>query len=121
MEKIFYNMYSHLLRPSLGLPGRAWFSSVFSCIVGRAGSEFLRLDDAVGMFTSLVSSSQLLDVLASFTMGIGFVNRDLEAPAENAETAVIPVMATPQSPPILLSEKKIMSVFLSLVFAYILS
>lgn len=99
-------MYSRLLRPSLGLPGRAWFSSVFSCIVGRAGSEFLRLDDAVGMFTSLVSSSQLLDVLASFTMGIGFVNRDLEAPAENAETAVIPVMATPQSPPILLSEKK---------------
>ena len=115
-------MYLHLFRPSLGLPGRAWFSSVFSCIVGRAGSEFLRLDDAVGMFTSLVSSSQLLDVLASLTMGIGLVNSDLEVPSEKAEIAVIPVMATPQSPPILLSEKKkIMSVFLSLVFAYLVN
>lgn len=37
-------------------------------------------------------------------MGIGLVNNDFDAASEKAVAAVIPVMATPQSPPIFLPE-----------------
>lgn len=54
------------------------------------------------MSSLLASSSLLLEVLASLTMGIGLVNNDFDAPSEKAVAAVIPVIATPQSPPIFL-------------------
>lgn len=56
------------------------------------------------MSSLLVSSLLLLEVLASLTMGIGLVNNDFDAPSEKAVAAVIPVMVTPQSPPIFLPE-----------------